>query len=297
MNVILGSVLPVALIIVIGYLAGKYLELDQSTLSRLSIYVLSPALVINSLYRNEISSDDVVMLLSGFAIITIALYIFVFFLGRLTPVAVSNDDRKSLFSVILCPNNGNMGLSVVAFALGDAGLARAIIYLIGSSIFLFGVLPAILNGKGIRQGLKLTSKLPLFWAILFGLTLHLTDIKLPYNLDKSIEWLGMAAIPMALIILGMQLRKTKLDLSFREVGLSLLKLTIPPTIAFGVATALGLEGLDKQVLILQTCMPTAVTTLIITKEFGGNDNMVAKTIIISTLMSFITIPIVIGLIT
>ena len=297
MNVILGSVFPVALIIVIGYLAGKYLELDQSTLSRLSIYVLSPALVINSLYRNEISSDDVVMLLSGFTIITIALYIFVFFLGRLTPVAVTNDDRKSLFSVILCPNNGNMGLSVVAFALGDAGLARAIIYLIGSSIFLFGVLPAILNGKGIRQGLKLTSKLPLFWAILFGLTLHLTDIKLPYNLDKSIEWLGMSAIPMALIILGMQLRKTKLDLSLREVGLSILKLTIPPTIAFGVATALGLEGLDKQVLILQTCMPTAVTTLIITKEFGGNDNMVAKTIIISTLMSFITIPIVIGLVT
>ena len=79
--------------------------------------------------------------------------------------------------------------------------------------------------------------------------------------------------------------------------LSLLKLTFPPLVAYGVALMLGLQGLDLQVLVLQTCMPTAVSTLVITKEFGGNDSMVTKTIIISTLMSFISIPIVIWLIT
>ena len=295
MNVILGAVLPVALIIVIGYLASHKLQLEQSTLSRLSVYVLAPALVVNSLYRTEISSHDVAFLLLGYVLISIILYLFAYLLGR--TLTLPTDDRKSLFAIILCSNNGNMGLSVIAFALSDGGLARAIIYMIGSSIFLFGVLPAILNGQGLKQGLQMTWKLPLFWSILLGLTLHISQLQLPYNLDISLEWLGMSAIPMALLILGIQLRKTKFSFSLPEIGLSLLKLTIPPTIAYGVAITLGLQGLDLQVLVLQTCMPTAVNTLVIIKEFGGNDNMVAKTIIISTLMSFMTIPIVIGLVT
>ena len=143
----------------------------------------------------------------------------------------------------------------------------------------------------------MTWKLPLFWAILFGLSLNISGAKLPFNLDVSIEWLGISAIPMALIILGIQLRKTTFNFSVREMCLSLLKLTFPPLVAYGVALILGLQGLDLQVLVLQTCMPTAVSTLVITKEFGGNDSMVTKTIIISTLMSFISIPIVIWLIT
>ena len=60
---------------------------------------------------------------------------------------------------------------------------------------------------------------------------------------------------------------------------------------------MGLKGLDLQVLVLQTSMPTAVNTLVISTEFGGNPAMVARTIIISTLISFGTIPIVIGLVT
>ena len=295
MNVILGAVLPVGLIITIGYLVESNLKLDQSTLSQLSVYVLAPALVINSLYRTEVSGENVLLLLLGYALISIILYGLVFCLGCL--FAFSGDDRRSLFAITLCPNNGNMGLPIVAFALGEGGFERAIIYMIGSSIFLFGILPGILRSSGLLVGLNMTWKLPLFWAILAGLSLHVTQVPLPFNLGTSIEWLGMAAIPMALIILGMQLRQTKFSFGLPELGFSLIKLTIAPSIAYGVALALGLTGLDLQVLVLQTCMPTAVNTLIITKEFGGNVTMVARTIIMSTVISFATIPIVIGLVT
>ena len=295
MNVILGAVLPVGLIITIGYLAGKYLKLDQSSLSLLSVYVLAPALVINSLYRTEVSGSNVFLLLLGYAIISIILYGVVWIFASI--LTLSSDDRRSLFAITLCPNNGNMGLSVIAFALGEGGLERAIIYMIGSSILLFGILPAMLKGSGLLLGLKMTWKLPLFWSILVGLSLHLTQIQLPFNLGTSIEWLGIAAIPMALIVLGMQLQQTKFSFSLPEIGFSLIKLAIAPIVAYGVALALNLTGLDLQVLVLQTCMPTAVNTLIIAKEFGGNATMIARTIIISTLISFGTIPVVIGLVT
>ncbi len=295
MDVILGAVLPVALIITIGYIAGARLGLDQSTLSRLSIYVLSPALVINSLYRTEVSGGDALLLVLGFCLISLILYGIATGLGYL--LKLEGEDRRSLSAVILSANNGNMGLSIVAFALGEGGLERAIIYLICSSIFLFGVLPGLFKGSGLLVGLNMTWKLPLFWSILVGLSLHLTKIELPFNLGTSIEWLGMAAIPMALIILGIQLKKTKFSFSLPEIGYSFVKLAIAPCVAYGVALFLGLTGLDLQVLVLQTCMPTAVNTLVVAKEFGGNATMVARTIIISTLISFVTIPVVIGLVT
>jgi predicted permease len=209
---------------------------------------------------------------------------------------MEKSDRLSFLAITLCPNNGNMGLPVVTFALGEAGLERAIIYMIGSSILLFGIAPGMLKGDGLGLGLRLTLKLPLVWAMLAGITLHLFPIEIPFNLGKSLELLGIAAIPIALLILGMQLATTHFDIRRREILAAGVKLAIAPTIAYLVGKLLRLEGLDLQVLILQTAMPTAINSLIMVKEFGGNAPMVARTIILSTMMSFLSLPLIIWLI-
>ncbi len=294
MNAILSAILPVALIITIGYFAGRKLNLEQSTLSRLSVYLLAPALVANSLYKTEVSGQSISKILLAYALISVVIYIGVTLVTRLFNVAQS--ERQSWLAIVLCPNNGNMGLPVVTFALGEAGLERAIIYMIGSSILLFGLLPAILKGEGIKSAFKLTWKLPLIWAMIVGFLLNFFDVKLPFNLDKSLEWLGISAIPVALIILGLQLAYSQLSLSRREIAGATAKLTIAPIIASIVGRILNLDSIDLQVVILQTAMPTAVNSLVMVKEFGGNANFVAHTIILSTLMSFITLPIIIWLI-
>ena len=55
MLVLLPAVLPVGLIIIIGFIASRYLSIERQTLSQLTLYILSPALVINSLYRTSLS--------------------------------------------------------------------------------------------------------------------------------------------------------------------------------------------------------------------------------------------------
>ncbi|NES00827.1 MAG: AEC family transporter, partial [Symploca sp. SIO1B1] len=52
-----------------------------------------------------------------------------------------------------------------------------------------------------------------------------------------------------------------------------------------------LEGLDLQVLVLQAAMPTAVNTIVLV-TFGGDAPRVARTVVVSTLMSFVTLPLV-----
>ncbi|HHP7230871.1 MAG TPA: AEC family transporter [Xenococcaceae cyanobacterium] len=293
MFALLPAVLPVGLIILIGFIAGRKLPLQKQTLSQLTLYVLSPALVIDSLYRTELSLKTSVGLLSGFAVTSAIIYLIAKLLGKFT--GLSPGLKTAVVAVALFPNNGNMGLPVVDFAFGASGLARAIIYMIGSSILLFCFGPAIIKGEGVWSGLRLIVKLPLLWSILAGIGLRLLNWEIPWQLDTGIQKVGDAAIPIALILLGMQLANTNLELGIKELGGALIRLLVAPAIAYVVGMNLQLEGLDLQVLVLQSAMPTAVNSLVLVTEFGGDRDFVAKTIVTSTLLSFMTLPLILWL--
>ncbi len=287
------AVLPVGLIILIGFITGRNLPLQKSTISQLTLYVLSPALVIDSLYRTNVSLDSSLGLLSGFVITSSIIFLTVKLLGKITNFPSSLE--TAILATSLFPNNGNMGLPVVDFALGTAGLARAVIYMIGSSILMFCFGPAIIKGEGIVYGLRLIIKLPLLWAIVAGIGLRMLNFEFPFQLDTSIQKVGTAAIPIALILLGMQLASTHFELGFKELYATVIRLLVAPAIAYIVGINLDLQILDLQVLVLQSAMPTAVNSLVLVTEFGGDKDFVAKTIVTSTLLSFITLPLILWL--
>ena len=290
MTVLLPAIIPVAFIIIIGVIAGKTLTLQKQTLSQLIVYVLAPALVADSLYTTTISAQNAAQLLFGVFIVAFILYLLVSIISyflKFPPIT-----RKSLIATSLHPNNGNMGLPLVDFALGAAGLERAIIYMIGSSILLFGVAPAILAGTSLKHSLKVTLKLPLIWAMLAGLSLRILQIKLPFNLGEALHLLGRAAIPVALIILGMELVTTKFKVTNFELISLNFRLILAPLIALCVGKLIHLTPLDLQVFILQSAMPTAVNTIVLATEFGGESLKVARTIVVTTLLSFLTLPLV-----
>lgn len=292
MTTLLPAVLPVGLIILIGFVVGRTIPLQPSTLSQLALYVLSPALVIDSLYRTELSLNSSSRLLLGFSLTSIAIYVLVGVVNRL--FKFSDPLSRAITAVVIFPNNGNMGLPVATFALGAAGLERAIIYMLGSSVLMFCFGPAMIRGKGLIEGLKLTLRLPLLWAILFGVGLRSLTIQIPWQLDKGIQQLGAAAIPIALILLGIQLSQTRFQPGIKEIVLAIARLIIAPTIAYSIGRLLQLETLSLQVLVLQSAMPTAVNSFVIVSEFGGDKDLVARAIVTSTLMSFITIPILLS---
>jgi malate permease and related proteins len=292
MTTLLPAVLPVGLIILIGFIVGRTLTLQRSTLSQLTLYTLSPALVVDSLYRTELSLGSSGKLLVGFALICCLIYGLVWLFSRLA--SLDGVLTRAITAIVMFPNTGNMGLPVTTFALGAAGLDRAIVYMLGSSVLMFCFGPAIIQGKGIVSGLKLTFRLPLFWAIVLGLGLRLLAIKLPWGLDRGIQQLGAAAIPVDLVLLGMQLAATRLQLGIREILTGIARLAVAPIIAYTIGSWLQLETLDLQVLVLQSAMPTAVSSLVLVTEFGGDRNLVARAIVTSTLMSFITLPILLS---
>lgn len=288
MAALLPAIAPVALIVLIGFITGRTLDLHQPTLSRLSLYVLLPALIASSLYTMTLSLQNAGTLLLGFVLASVVLYGLVY--GLCQGFKVPPLRRKTLLATTLFANTGNLGLPFITFSLGQTGLERAIVYLIGSSLLLATLGPTLLKGQGLPVGLRITLKLPVFWAMVAGLALQLLAFNLPLGLENGLQLLGSAAIPVALVTLGMQLAQTSFRLSWTVLVAAGLRLVLAPLVAVGVGTGLGLQGQDLQVLVLQGAMPTAVNTFIWVTEFGGDADLVARAIVLSTLLSTVTLP-------
>ncbi|PZO13406.1 MAG: transporter [Leptolyngbya foveolarum] len=286
--VLVSAVLPVALVALVGVWIGRRFSLDLRTLARVNIYALLPALVITGLYESELALGSALGIVVGFLLNCGVLYGVAIALGRVFRLPI--ESRKSLVATTLLANSGNIGLPFILFALGEAGLARAIVYLVASSIFIASVGPIILKGEGVAVGMRVTLSLPVFWATLGGIILLRLSWAVPVPIDRALQLLSGAAIPVSLLTLGIQLSQTRLNFGWYELFAACLRLFVSPLSAFTLGRLLGLEGLDLTVLVMQSAMPVAVNTLIWVTELGGDTDRVAKTIVLSTIMSFATLP-------
>lgn len=290
MNVILSALVPVTFIISIGMIAGRTLTLERKTLSQLAVYILTPALISSSLYQARLSTDSALGLILGYLITSILVYGFSLGMSKL--LKLKSGVQKSFIATCMFANTGNMGLPFATFALGEAGLDRAIVCLIVSSLIIFSTGPALLQGGGLADSLRLVVRLPLIWAMIAGLVLRFFSIELPLRLDDGLDLLGSAAIPIALVVLGIQLSTTTFKIGLYEGITAIIRLLVAPAIAYSVGRGLGLEVLDVQVLILQSAMPTAVNTVVLVTQFGGDASWAARTVVVSTAMSLVTLPLV-----
>ncbi|NEO29700.1 MAG: AEC family transporter [Symploca sp. SIO3C6] len=295
MIAILSTVFPVGLIVFVGFVAGKTLQLEISTLSSLSLYVLFPVLVIDSLYRTTLGAENAIGIFLGFIVTYFLLCLAAWLLGQILNLSVPV--QKSLVATTAFPNNGNLGLPITLFALGESGLERAIVYMIASSIVILTTAPVFLMVGSFWSVVRLTLKLPLIWAILLGLGLHWSNVQLPFKIGEGLHLLAQAPIPVALLILGMQIASNRFQLKPYEVAASLMRLVGGALTAYLVGKTLGLTGLDLQVLVLQSSMPTAITAFLLVNEFGGDAARTARVVVLSTLLAFLTLPMVLWAIT
>ena len=293
MAILISAVLPIALVALVGFGVGRAFRLDLPTLSKVSIYAFLPALVLTSLAETTLNLEIAAAIVTAFLINTALLFGIAQVVGR--GLKLSPNEQKSLIATTVFANVGNMGLPFVLFALGEAGLERAVVYLVGSSLLIATVFPILLKGEGIRAGVMVTLRLPVFWAAMMGLGLQAANGSFPVPLERGLSLLAEGAIPLALLVLGIQLSQTPLVFGRYELLGAGLRLLLSPALAYSVARIVGLTGLDLQVVVLQAAMPVAVNSLIWVTELGGDPVRVARTIVLSTFLSLASLPIVLWL--
>lgn len=284
---VIQPTLSVFLIIGLGYLFASFKRINFGDFTTILLYLTTPCLVFTSLTKIKIHTADILYLFSGALFVIISM-------GVITSLIIRNTEKKpiGLYLPTMFMNSGNMGLPTALLTFGEEGLLKAIIYFVtvGFSHFTLGIY--LISGE---KRIKEVFSLPLIYAFISGLMLNIFHINLPDFIAKPLEMLGNASIPLMLLSLGYflkQIKKVPLKMAFFA---SLLRIGGGFLLSLIFVSILDPAPLIKKVIILQSSMPSAVVNFIFSERYGCNPDLVASTIFISTLMSFITTPIVIAL--
>lgn len=184
-------------------------------------------------------------------------------------------------------NFGNMGLPLCLLAFGQAGLALAIVYFTIGVVLLFTVGYAVAAGAASIGRLV---RMPLLYAVAAALGFIVLDVKPPAWVLATTELVGDLTIPLMLIALGVSLASLKVKSLARSTGLSVLRLGVGFAVGVATAWAFGLEGTARGVLIVESAMPVAVFAYLFAARYDTEPGEVAGSIVVSTAISFATLP-------
>ncbi len=293
-QVFVDNIGPIFLVAGIGWLVGRYLEIDARQFGRVLFNVFSPALVFRALATSQISLNEFSLLF-----LTMASFVGIMTLVAALIARIQTSDKVERTGIILtaiCPNDGNLGLPIIDFAFGADVLARAVIIYIAATIlnFTIGVYVASSGRNSARQALSHIFKIPVVYAVFAGFVVNILHITLPLPVERSVNLMAQATIPVMIILLGIQLAQAGSLKNLRLVATSVgLRLIVSPLIAFGLALVLDLNATSLAAFVMQASMPVAVATTVFATEFNLNREQIVSSVVASTLFSPISLSILI----
>jgi len=281
---------PVFFIIGIGYYLGKKdPNFNTQFITNLAGTIGTPAMIFYTITTTGVTLEIFIEYFIYAAVIIGAFAV----IGIIFLLILKKDPITELPPLIL-PNTGNMGVPICLFAYGTAGLGVA--SAIASVIILFHFTVGILLASKKFSFTVLIKNGPIYGIIASVLFLYF-DWDVPGYLENTTFLLTYTTIFLVLMALGIALTRLKVVSWTHATILGVVRVILGPIIGFTLIKFLNLSGFMAGVLLIQSAMPSAVLTYLVGSMYSEKravDN-IASVIVSSTLMSFITIPIVVYL--
>jgi predicted permease len=294
-SIFLADLLPIFLVAGVGFALARYLGASVHTLSRVSFNALAPCLVFSQLVTSPVTGLD----FGRMALFCVLTMLAMGLVARLAAMGLRLDrpSVSAFLLVVMFSNGGNYGLPVVLFAFGRDALSHASVYFVTSAVLVYtvGVLLAASGRRSVRRALKGILKVPAAWAVGVAAIVLAGGLTVPLALMRPITLLGDAALPMMILVLGMQLERASVPDRPRVVAVAvILSLAVAPVVALVLASLLGLAGPARQAAVLQASMPTAVVTTILALEYDVRPAFVTSVVLLATLLSPLTLTVLIA---
>ncbi|WP_105104216.1 AEC family transporter [Microbulbifer pacificus] len=285
---------PIFLTLLVGYglaCVGLLSESFVDDASRLVFLVTLPALLFFNIFGSDARlGDEWPLLLAGLigTVLTVPL-------AWLAARPFEFGDRSTFIQGAFRGNLGIIGLAWAANAYGPHGLAQAALLMAVITIFyniaavaLFAVYSQKAKFSWARLG-KDIARNPLILAIVAALIAKAVGLKLPAMLVQTGDYLASVTLPLALLCIGASLDLSMLKRSsFGAFAASAFKLLIVPLVLLAFGFLFQLDGQAMAILFLLAAAPTASASFIMARALGGNSQLAANIIAISTLLSIVT---------
>ena len=280
-------IIPVFLIVAIGYGYARRKVPDLSTFNRIALDVLAPVLVYSALAAKDFHLADHVPLLIGGTVLILGSGLLAWPLARWFGA-----QPRTLVPVVMFNNCGNMGLPLALLAFGPAHFGAAVALFSVSNLFHFSIGARITSASARTRDL-LTS--PLMIATVLGFASALTDLRPSDVLLGGLKLLGDAMLPMMLFALGVRL--TSLTRSGLALGLlgALARPLLGLAIGIPLASALGLEGAARGQLLLFAALPPAVMQFMLAERYHQEPDKVAAMIMLGNALAVVFVPLALAI--
>lgn len=280
---IASIIAPVFIVALIGFIwaraGGRF---DGAMITALVMAVGTPSLVVDTFLRVRPSTEAFgEIVLAGLALFAgMALVSFLFL--RLVGWSL-----RDYLGGLMFPNCGNMGLPLSLFAFGEQGLALAIVIFALSAIGNFTIGSSIAAGS---MNPKQIARMPIIYAVAASLAILLTDFRAPEWLGNTLKLLGGVTIPLMLLALGVSLSRLRPEHLWKSVLLAVVRIASGFGIGLFIAWVFQLNDAARGVIVMQASMPSAVFNYLFAERYGRDAPGVAGLVLVSTLMSIVTLP-------
>ena len=288
--------LPIFLQVGAGFLIQKHFQLHIGSLGKIQFYVLVPALIFVSIYRSPLGGDQVLgVLCCNLAVFTglLCCSVLVTRLLRLAPL-----QRRAMHNTTGLYNSGNYCIPLIQLLYNTpfSYSIQIIVLLLQSALTnTFGVINTSQQHKRIGPMLLSLLRMPTTWAMLAAVIFRMGGWPVWQPVEASLNSLALGLVPLALMTLGAQLASSELRRPSLPVCVaSLLRLLGGPLLAWSMVSALGIHGVAGQVIVICAGAPAAVNTVVLAIEFNGDAEFASQAVMLSTLLSAITMPLVIS---
>ena len=296
---VFNVVLPVFLLILIGYVGGRTGKLGINAsveLNRFVVWLALPA----QLFNFAANSGWQTLWQPGFITAFFLSCLIVFVLVLLVSWLCHRDLAAASFNGLSASysNTGYMGIPLCALALGQDGLAPAIISTF--IVFVMFALATVLIEIGILShkkpheiGLSVIKSLctnPLLVAPVAGLLWASSDLTLYDPIAQVIAFLAAASTPCALVSIGLFLMQKSTAAPAQAWGISLAKLILQPLIAWVIAgPILELPALWVSAIVILSALPTGTGPFMLAQYYKADGSVISRVVLITTVSSLLTL--------
>lgn len=284
---ILGSVIPVLIVVIIGYAYGRWRRPNMSTMNQINMELFVPMLIFSVLAAKSVDLTEYIPLALGTLGVVLGSGLLVWPICKLTGI-----QPKTLIPPMMFTNTGNLALPLVLLAFGEAAMPAAIVIFIVSQFIHFTLGFYILDHRA-----KVLNRIsvPTILATFAGLAVGFTHTAIPELVLVPIDMLGQIVIPMMLFSLGIRMQ----DVTTNDLGVGVFASILCPVVglllAYGLEPLMQLDALQWSIFLVFAALPPGVLNYMVAERYNQEPTRVASIVLIGNIGAIFWMPLALAL--
>lgn len=301
MSALLSKMFLFLVLMSIGYIGARrqiFTPEFTRAASKLAMNVFLSASILHSVIANppELSGTALLQVLLVCSGVMLFGYAVAALLARLLPL---KRERAPLFELLIAAMNPMfIGLPVAEVLYGSEGVFYAALVNIPFNvlIYTYGVWRLKTGGEGGMRWRDILT-VPLV-VTFFAVLIFAFRIPMPAVVKELVSSLAGATIPMSMIVVGASMGRVRLLDAFKEKSLylvSLVRLIVVPVLTWLLLRLLPIDPILRGTMLVVSACPSGVIVSMLTLQYGRDAEYSSKGILLDTLLSMITIPVIVSL--